>query len=105
VVGFRALQDNDLEGAERQFQSALNRNKRDADALGGLGLVDLKRGRFAQARDALAQASQLGDASKWKEALEIGPLFRLAAGSAGDGHTRRSGRCAQGRRGADPFGL
>lgn len=75
VVGFRALQDNDLEGAERQFQSALNRNKRDADALGGLGLVDLKRGRFAQARDALAQASQLGDASKWKEALESARYF------------------------------
>lgn len=75
VVGFRALQDNDLEGAERQFQSALTRNRRDADALGGLGLVDLKRGRFTQARDALAQASQLGDASKWREALESARYF------------------------------
>lgn len=75
VIGFRELQDNDLDSAERQFQSALSRNKRDADALGGLGLVDLKRGRFAQARDALAQASQLGDASKWKEALESARYF------------------------------
>ncbi|MBB3955411.1 cellulose synthase subunit BcsC-related outer membrane protein [Novosphingobium sediminicola] len=75
VVGFRALQDNDLDSAEHQFQSALARNKRDADALGGLGLVDLKRGRFAQARDQLAQASQLGDASKWKEALESARYF------------------------------
>jgi len=75
VIGFRELQDNDLDSAERQFQSALARNKRDADALGGLGLVDLKRGRFAQARDQLAQASQLGDASKWKEALESARYF------------------------------
>jgi tetratricopeptide (TPR) repeat protein len=40
-----------------------------------MGLVYMKRGRFGEARDALAQASDLGDASKWKEALTSARYF------------------------------
>jgi tetratricopeptide (TPR) repeat protein len=75
LAGFKSLQDNDVDAAQRDFQSALSRNKRDGDALGGMGLVYMKRGRFAEARDALTQAGQLGDASKWKEALTSATYF------------------------------
>jgi cellulose synthase operon protein C len=75
LAGFTALKDNDVDAAQRDFQAALSRNKRDGDALGGMGLVYMKRGRFAEARDALAQAGQLGDASKWKEALASATYF------------------------------
>ncbi|EGD59977.1 cellulose synthase protein C precursor [Novosphingobium nitrogenifigens DSM 19370] len=69
VAGFAALQANDLATANRQFESAFARNHRDADALGGLGLVALKQGNFAKAREYLEQSSRLGDAAKWAEAL------------------------------------
>jgi Tfp pilus assembly protein PilF len=69
VAGFSALQSNELSTAKREFDSALARNRRDGDALGGLGLVALKQGNFARARDLLEQASQAGDASKWAQAL------------------------------------
>ncbi|WP_241127218.1 cellulose biosynthesis protein BcsC [Novosphingobium terrae] len=75
VLGYNALRDNDLDTAQRQFQFALSRNSRDADALGGMGLVYLKRGRFGEARDALAQAGSLGDAAKWTEALSSARYF------------------------------
>jgi tetratricopeptide (TPR) repeat protein len=75
LAGFNALKENDVDAAQRDFQSALSRNKRDPDALGGMGLVYMKRGRFGEARDALAQASDLGDASKWKEALTSARYF------------------------------
>lgn len=75
MSGFTALKDNDVDTAQRMFQSALSRNKRDGDALGGMGLVYMKRGRFAEARDALTQAGQIGDAAKWQEALTSARYF------------------------------
>jgi len=69
VAGFAALGANDLATASREFESALARNRRDGDALGGLGLVALKQGNFARARDLLDQASRQGDAAKWAQAL------------------------------------
>ncbi|HWU04520.1 MAG TPA: tetratricopeptide repeat protein, partial [Novosphingobium sp.] len=75
MAGFTALQANDLEGAERQFQFALSRNRNDADAQGGMGLVALKKGDFAAARLALEAASRLGDATKWTEALGAARYF------------------------------
>lgn len=69
VAGFAALQAGDLDAAQKSFATALARDRKDADALGGMGLVALKRGDFARARDSLEAASRLGDASKWAEAL------------------------------------
>jgi tetratricopeptide (TPR) repeat protein len=75
VAGFAALQENDLATASRQFESALARNRHDGDALGGLGLVALKQGNFARARDLLEQASHQGDAAKWAQALNSARYF------------------------------
>ena len=75
VAGFAALQNDDLPTATREFNVALARNRRDGDALGGLGLVALKQGNFAHARDLLEQASQAGDADKWTQALASARYF------------------------------
>lgn len=69
AAGFRALEAGDLAEAERYFTRAVAANGRDADAQGGLGLVRLRQGNFAEARDRLEQASSLGKRAQWSEAL------------------------------------
>lgn len=69
AAGFDALEAGRLAEAERDFQRAIAANARDADAQGGLGLVRLRQGNFAEARSRLEQASSLGNASQWREAL------------------------------------
>lgn len=69
AAGFKALNGGDVARADMLFQSALQRNRNDADATGGLGLVRLRQDRFAEARDLLERASQRGSAGKWAEAL------------------------------------
>ncbi|KQM22070.1 cellulose biosynthesis protein BcsC [Novosphingobium sp. Leaf2] len=75
VSGFDALQDNNLSTAAAQFQRALGVNRRDPDALGGLGLVRLREGKFAEATSLLTQASQAGKASQWAEGLASARFF------------------------------
>ncbi|MET0374180.1 MAG: cellulose synthase subunit BcsC-related outer membrane protein [Rhizorhabdus sp.] len=75
AAGFEALERGDLAGAGRQFEAALARNRGDADALGGLGLVRLRGQRFVEARDLLQRASRSGDAGKWAEALASARFF------------------------------
>ncbi|EIZ78057.1 cellulose synthase subunit C [Novosphingobium sp. Rr 2-17] len=75
MAGFDALDDGNLASAEAQFQRALTVNRRDPDALGGLGLVRLRQGNFAQASDYLEQASRLGKASQWAEGLASARFF------------------------------
>lgn len=69
AAGFDALEAGRLAEAERDFQRAIAANSRDADAQGGLGLVRLRQGNFAEARSRLEQASSLGNANQWREAL------------------------------------
>ncbi|MDQ7728410.1 cellulose synthase subunit BcsC-related outer membrane protein [Halomonas sp. SpR8] len=54
--GFTALQSGELSNAEESFRQALNANPQDAEAKGGLGLILLRRQRFAEARDLLGEA-------------------------------------------------
>lgn len=75
VAGFDALNDGKLASAGTQFRKALDVNGRDADALGGLGLVRLREGRFAEAADLLERASRLGKASQWAEGLASARYF------------------------------
>ncbi|WP_404479635.1 cellulose synthase subunit BcsC-related outer membrane protein [Novosphingobium sp. BL-52-GroH] len=75
VSGFDALEDGNLGSAASQFQRALAVNRRDADALGGLGLVRLREGNFAEATSLLQQASQAGKASQWAEGLASARFF------------------------------
>lgn len=67
--GFKALQDEDLSGAEQAFQARLRQAPQDADALGGLGLVRQRQGRLSDADALLRQAIKQGNASRWQSAL------------------------------------
>lgn len=75
AAGFTALDDGNLERAETLFRSALKRSPNDGDALGGLGLVELRRERFAEARDLLQRASRRGTGNRWAEALQSASFF------------------------------
>ncbi len=69
--GFAALNAGRLDEAERLFQDALQRNDRDADATGGLGIVRLRQGKTAEARTYLQRAITLdpADRDRWQAAL------------------------------------
>lgn len=69
--GFRALDRGDRQKARERFEYALRGNKRDADSLGGIGVILLQEGQFDAARDYLSRASQRSKRSRarWSEAL------------------------------------
>lgn len=75
AAGFDALESGNLDRAESQFRAALRRNSNDADAIGGLGLVELRRDRFAEARTLLQRASRGGGQGRWAEALQSASFF------------------------------
>ena len=75
MAGFDALNADKLDTAAAQFQRALAVNSRDADALGGLGVVRLREQHFAEAADLLERASRFGTASKWAESLASARYF------------------------------
>ncbi|MGZ0189403.1 MAG: cellulose synthase subunit BcsC-related outer membrane protein, partial [Alphaproteobacteria bacterium] len=69
--GFKLLESGDTQGAREKFDFALRKNSRDSDALGGLGVIAMREGRFAEARDYLSRATARSRTSraKWGEAL------------------------------------
>lgn len=69
IKGFKLLEAGDLEGARAQFEAALKRNKRDRDALGGIGVILLKQDRFEEAEDYLKRAAVGSRRARWGEAL------------------------------------
>ncbi len=75
AAGYRALDAGHFAEAERQFEHAVAANSRDAEALGGLGLVRLRQQRFSEARDRLEQASRFGRAAQWAQALGSARFF------------------------------
>lgn len=70
--GFDRLQANRLNEAARAFEAAIAANPNDADALGGLGVVRLREGRAAEARDLLTRAiaADPSRAQNWRQALD-----------------------------------
>ena len=73
--GFQRLETGAAAGLRegaRQFEAALAANPRDADALGGLGIVRLRENRPAEARQLLerAIAADPGRAASWQPALD-----------------------------------
>ena len=92
VAGYAALERGELNTAANQFEQALSMNGRDADALGGLGIVRLRQDRFRDARDLLERASQSGGASRWSEALASARFF---AGLEDAGNKVDAGQIAQ----------
>ncbi|TCH97531.1 tetratricopeptide repeat protein [Roseococcus sp. SYP-B2431] len=73
--GFAALETGGAAGLREstsRFEAALAANPRDADALGGLGIVRLREGRAAEARQLLerAVAADPARAQQWQGALD-----------------------------------
>jgi Tfp pilus assembly protein PilF len=73
--GFQRLEAGGAAGlrdSARQFEAALATNPRDADALGGLGIVRLRENRPAEARQLLerAVAADPSRAAQWQSALD-----------------------------------
>jgi cellulose synthase operon protein C len=68
--GFKALDGNDLTGAEQAFQARLREQPQDADALGGLGVVRQRQGRLSDADALFKQALSRGNNSRWQSALQ-----------------------------------
>ncbi|WP_380779666.1 cellulose synthase subunit BcsC-related outer membrane protein [Sphingomonas sp. R86520] len=75
AAGFRALEQNDLSQAQSQFEAALNSNRNDADAAGGLGVVRLRQSRFAESAELLSRASARGNRARWAEALSSAQFY------------------------------
>ena len=75
AAGFRNLDANNLQSAATQFRRALSIHPNDSDALGGLGIVQLRQKNFAAARDLLAKASTRGSGDKWAEALSSAKFY------------------------------
>ncbi|MBY0338769.1 MAG: BCSC C-terminal domain-containing protein [Acetobacteraceae bacterium] len=78
IRGFEALNRGNLREAEREFQSALALNANDADALGGVGLVRLRAGRFGEARQLIERAIAIDPEARGR----YGRALDGAAGSA-----------------------
>lgn len=68
--GFLALEGGRLADAERVFAQVTKTAPNDVDAIGGLGLVRLRQGRFGEAKTLLEKASSDPAANgKWQTAL------------------------------------
>lgn len=79
VRGFKALQDNQLAVAEQSFLARLKEQSQDADALGGLGVVRQRQGRFSDANELLTRAVGRGGNPRWQAALQSNRYWDLLA--------------------------
>jgi tetratricopeptide (TPR) repeat protein len=73
--GFRTLDSGDLGAAESLFRGALAAAPNDPNALGGLGLVELKSKRFDEAEALLARSAALGTDGRWAEPLATARFY------------------------------
>ena len=93
--GFAALDRDDLVTARARFSSVLANSPNDGDALGGMGIIELKQEHFESARNDLERASRAGNPARWREALTSATYWTytsaaLGAQSNGDFATAKS---------------
>jgi Tfp pilus assembly protein PilF len=71
-AAFQRLEAGALGDSARRFEALLRDNPRDADSLGGLGIIRLREGNLPQARDLLdrAIAANPANARQWQRALD-----------------------------------
>ncbi len=65
AAGLKALGQGDLAQAEAQYQARLKTSPKDADALGGLGLVRMQQSRWEESAALLTQATQQRNGHNW----------------------------------------
>jgi Tfp pilus assembly protein PilF len=71
-AAFERLEAGALGDSARRFEALVRDNPRDADSLGGLGIIRLREGNLPQARDLLERAIAANPASarQWQRALD-----------------------------------
>ncbi|MGG5889721.1 cellulose synthase subunit BcsC-related outer membrane protein [Falsiroseomonas sp. HC035] len=71
-AAFERLEAGALGDSARRFEALVRDNPRDADSLGGLGIIRLREGNLPQARDLLerAIAANPANARQWQRALD-----------------------------------
>lgn len=87
------LKKGNLEQAERDFQSVLTTRPNDSDALGGLGVVRMRQGKWPEARNLLLRARKSNPA--WQESLNTAEYW--SAMNQAD-QLRQSGNLSQARK-------
>jgi len=109
--GLKALDAEDMNTAEQEFQARLKDAPSDFDALGGMGIVRQHQKRLSEAESYLVQASKAPGGGQWKAALDDVRYWLLLDQAAA---AQRSGQLAQAselieqaiaRKPADPAGL
>lgn len=77
---FTALNNNQLELAEQRFNQSLGQYGPSADALGGLGVIKLRREDYTGARELLQRAvsASASSAGRWSEALSTAKFWEAA---------------------------
>ncbi|WP_158635416.1 cellulose biosynthesis protein BcsC [Pseudomonas duriflava] len=82
AAAFKDLNAGRLDTAARHFQQALQENPQDAEAWGGLGIIQLRAQDYTAAQRSLQRASELDPTqrARWAEALGTADFYgRLAA--------------------------
>ncbi|MBC3911411.1 tetratricopeptide repeat protein, partial [Undibacterium umbellatum] len=103
IAGFKALDDNEIEAAETEFQALIKNHPRNPIGYGGMGLVKMRQEEFieargflhkavefspAQAKDQWQQASN--DASYWATVTEARNAFEDGDSVKGIGFLRKA---------------
>lgn len=70
AAGLKALDKGELALAESEYQARLKTSPKDADALGGLGLVRMQQYRWEESAALLTQATQQKNGQNWGKALQ-----------------------------------
>ncbi|CAB3752125.1 cellulose synthase operon C-like protein [Burkholderia paludis] len=81
--GFAALDRDDLATARDRFSSVLAAAPNNGDALGGMGIVELKQEHFPQARSYLERASRAGNPARWRSALTSATYWTYTSDALG----------------------
>lgn len=85
MAGLALLDGNKIDAAEEKLDQALASRPKDAEAVGGMGMVRLRQGHHAEAQGYFLQALQLDpdNAAKWKSLLHTARFWGLLK-EAGD---------------------
>lgn len=73
TAGFKALDDNDLPAAEKEFQQLIKSHPKDPVGYGGMGLIKMRSEEFIEARKFLEKAlslSSAGGRKNWQQAYD-----------------------------------
>ena len=80
AAGFKALDDNDLATAEKEFDALMKSHPKDPSGYGGMGLVKMRQEEFIESRKLLSKAVSMSSgkgASNWKQAYDSANYWAL----------------------------